>query len=59
MVSFRRSSAPDPLTAISPRTELQVLALGTTRFDETGQTQIPVEVQIKEVVDGAWVDRSS
>ena len=34
-------------------------ALGTTTFDETGQTEIPVEVQIKEVVDGEWVDKTS
>ncbi len=29
--------------------------LGTTTFDENGQTQIPVEIEIKEVKDGAWV----
>ena len=31
--------------------------LGTTTFDETGQTEIPVEIEIKEVVDGEWVSR--
>ncbi|WP_205042261.1 branched-chain amino acid ABC transporter substrate-binding protein [Rhodoligotrophos defluvii] len=30
--------------------------LGTTTFDEQGQTQIPVEIQIKEVKGGAWTD---
>lgn len=29
--------------------------LGTTTFDAFGQTQIPVEVEIKVVRDGAWV----
>ena len=28
--------------------------LGVTTFDENGQTQIPVEIEIKEVRDGAW-----
>ena len=32
--------------------------LGTTTFDETGQTQIPVEVEIKEVKNGEWVTRT-
>lgn len=31
--------------------------LGTTTFDANGQTQIPVEIEIKEVKDGAWVTR--
>lgn len=31
--------------------------LGTTTFDESGQTQIPVEIEIKEVKDGAWTNR--
>lgn len=31
--------------------------LGTTTFDENGQTQIPVEIEIKEVRDGQWVAR--
>lgn len=30
-------------------------ALGTTTFDETGQTEIPVVVEIKVVKDGEWV----
>lgn len=30
-------------------------ALGTTTFDANGQTQIPVEIEIKVVKDGAWV----
>ncbi|MBL4919019.1 branched-chain amino acid ABC transporter substrate-binding protein [Szabonella alba] len=33
-------------------------ALGVTSFDETGQTKIPVEIEIKEVRDGAWVTRA-
>jgi len=32
--------------------------LGTTTFDENGQTQIPVAIEIKEVKDGAWTDRA-
>lgn len=32
--------------------------LGTTTFDANGQTQIPVEIEIKEVRDGTWVDRA-
>ncbi|MFN4172926.1 MAG: branched-chain amino acid ABC transporter substrate-binding protein [Pseudorhodobacter sp.] len=32
-------------------------ALGVTTFDGTGQTQIPVEIEIKEVRDGAWATR--
>lgn len=32
--------------------------LGVTSFDENGQTQIPVEIEIKEVRDGAWTDRA-
>ncbi|MGF7162995.1 branched-chain amino acid transport system substrate-binding protein [Rhodoligotrophos appendicifer] len=31
--------------------------LGVTTFDENGQTQVPVEIQIKEVKGGAWTDR--
>lgn len=31
--------------------------LGITTFDETGQTQIPVAIEIKEVKDGAWTTR--
>ena len=31
--------------------------LGTTTFDANGQTQIPVEIEIKEVKNGAWVNR--
>ncbi|MDP3960145.1 MAG: branched-chain amino acid ABC transporter substrate-binding protein [Pseudorhodobacter sp.] len=31
--------------------------LGTTTFDETGQTQIPVEVEIKVVKGGEWVTK--
>ena len=31
--------------------------LGTTTFDETGQTEIPVEVEIKVVKDGQWVTK--
>lgn len=31
--------------------------LGVTTFDETGQTRIPVAIEIKEVKDGAWVAR--
>ena len=33
-------------------------ALGVTTFDANGQTQIPVEIEIKEVKDGAWVTRT-
>lgn len=33
-------------------------ALGLTSFDANGQTEIPVDIQIKEVRDGAWVTRS-
>jgi branched-chain amino acid transport system substrate-binding protein len=29
--------------------------LGTTTFDQNGQTQIPVEVEIKVVKGGEWV----
>lgn len=32
--------------------------LGVTTFDETGQTEMMVEVEIKEVRDGAWVTRA-
>ena len=32
--------------------------LGTTTFDGNGQTQIPVEVEIKIVKDGQWVTRN-
>src|SRR5690606_24910616 len=31
--------------------------LGVTTFDENGQTQIPVAIEIKEVKDGAWTTR--
>lgn len=31
--------------------------LGVTTFDQNGQTQIPVAIEIKEVKDGAWVKR--
>lgn len=31
--------------------------LGATTFDSSGQTQIPVEIEIKEVKNGAWADR--
>lgn len=31
--------------------------LGTTTFDSNGQTQVPVEVEIKIVKDGQWVAR--
>jgi branched-chain amino acid transport system substrate-binding protein len=31
--------------------------LGTTTFDENGQTEIPVEIEIKEVRDGAWTTK--
>lgn len=31
--------------------------LGTTTFDENGQTEVPVEIEIHEVVDGKWVLR--
>ncbi len=31
--------------------------LGVTTFDETGQTQIPVEIEIKIVKDGKWVTK--
>jgi len=31
--------------------------LGVTTFDAQGQTQIPVEIEIKEVKDGQWVTR--
>lgn len=31
--------------------------LGTTTFDENGQTQIPVEIEIKVVKDGQWVTK--
>lgn len=31
--------------------------LGITTFDENGQTQIPVAIEIKEVKDGAWTTR--
>lgn len=31
-------------------------AVGTTTFDETGQTQVPVEIEIKEVKGGEWVN---
>ncbi len=31
--------------------------LGTLSFDDNGQTEVPVEVEIKEVVDGQWVTR--
>lgn len=31
--------------------------LGVTTFDENGQTEIPVEVEIKIVKDGEWVTR--
>jgi branched-chain amino acid transport system substrate-binding protein len=30
--------------------------LGTTTFDENGQTRIEVSIEIKEVRDGAWTD---
>lgn len=32
-------------------------ALGTTTFDENGQTQLPVEIEIKIVKDGAWTTK--
>lgn len=32
-------------------------ALGTTTFDDNGQTKVPVEVEIKIVKDGKWVTR--
>ena len=32
--------------------------LGTTTFDSNGQTQIPIEVEIRIVKDGQWVTRS-
>ena len=32
-------------------------ALGLTTFDENGQTEIPVTIEIKEVRDGAWVKK--
>ena len=31
--------------------------LGTTSFDDQGQTQLPVEIEIKEVKDGQWATR--
>jgi branched-chain amino acid transport system substrate-binding protein len=31
--------------------------LGVTTFDDNGQTQIPVEVEIKVVKNGEWVTR--
>ncbi len=31
--------------------------LGTTTFDDHGQTQLPVEIEIKEVKNGQWVTR--
>ncbi|MDR0808470.1 MAG: branched-chain amino acid ABC transporter substrate-binding protein [Gemmobacter sp.] len=31
--------------------------LGVTTFDDHGQTQIPVAIEIKEVKNGAWVSR--
>lgn len=31
--------------------------LGTTSFDAQGQTQLPVEIEIKEVKSGAWATR--
>jgi branched-chain amino acid transport system substrate-binding protein len=34
-------------------------ALGVTTFDANGQTQIPVEIEIKIVRDGVWVTRES
>ncbi|TXH34525.1 MAG: branched-chain amino acid ABC transporter substrate-binding protein [Rhodospirillaceae bacterium] len=30
--------------------------LGETTFDANGQTQIPVEIEVKEVKNGAWTD---
>ncbi|WP_342643679.1 branched-chain amino acid ABC transporter substrate-binding protein [Rhodoligotrophos ferricapiens] len=30
--------------------------LGVTTFDEQGQTKVPVEIEIKEVKNGAWTD---
>ncbi|WP_415183817.1 branched-chain amino acid ABC transporter substrate-binding protein [Phaeovulum sp.] len=32
-------------------------ALGTTTFDETGQTEVPVSIDIKIVKDGEWVTK--
>lgn len=32
--------------------------LGATTFDANGQTQIPVEIEIKEVKGGAWVTKA-
>lgn len=32
-------------------------ALGTTTFDETGQTEVPVSIEIKIVKDGEWVTK--
>lgn len=32
-------------------------ALGVTTFDDHGQTQLPVEIEIKEVKNGQWVTR--
>jgi len=31
--------------------------LGTTTFDDHGQTEVPVEIEIKEVRNGEWVSR--
>ena len=33
--------------------------LGTTSFDDHGQTQIPVEIEIKVVKDGAWTTKTN
>ena len=33
--------------------------LGTTSFDDHGQTQIPVEIEIKVVKDGAWTTKAN
>ncbi|WP_424830290.1 branched-chain amino acid ABC transporter substrate-binding protein [Ruegeria sp.] len=32
-------------------------ALGVTAFDETGQTKLPINIEIKVVQDGAWVTK--
>lgn len=31
--------------------------LGTTTFDDHGQTEVPIEIEIKEVRNGEWVSR--
>ena len=33
-------------------------AMGVTSFDENGQTKLPIELELREVMNGAWTTRA-